>query len=289
MAEIPKFSELMESSRGQPSAAYRALERASLALQMNRPAEAERIATDILKANRTHLDALQILARALLQQGRAEDAIRPLEKALRRSNDPAVETWLAIALRTAGRDDDALARLRQAIARKPPYAPAFHEIGQLLANLHRVDEAIAALRQGEALMPEVADLSVQIGYLYAGQNDRANARAAFLRALGKDADSIQAVRGLAYALQLDGEYAQAAEMFRRLLRAGPNDVEARIALGLCLLELSQPEAGVQNLRSAMRINQKAFGQGLAALAASARGRFWLRRSDAVRFVRGEGS
>src|SRR2546430_7899613 len=91
----------------QPSASDRALQRAVVALQMQRPDEAERIAADVLKANRGHTVAAAILGRALMQQGRAGDAIVPLQRAARRGDNPAIETQLAAALAAAGRRDEA--------------------------------------------------------------------------------------------------------------------------------------------------------------------------------------
>ena len=50
-------------------------------------------------------------------QGKAEDAVPPLEKAARASRDPEIETQLAIALRQAGDTDKALLWLKRAIKR----------------------------------------------------------------------------------------------------------------------------------------------------------------------------
>jgi tetratricopeptide (TPR) repeat protein len=85
-----------------------ALQQANLAIQNERPADAERIAGEILKANAGHLEATKILGYALLMQGRAQEAVGPLEKAARASHDPEIETQLAIALRQAGEIDKAL-------------------------------------------------------------------------------------------------------------------------------------------------------------------------------------
>jgi len=91
-----------------------ALQRANLAIQNDRPADAERLAGEILKANAGQLEATKILGYALLMQGRAEEALAPLEKAARTSRDPEVETLLAIALRQAGHSDGAdLAQARR--------------------------------------------------------------------------------------------------------------------------------------------------------------------------------
>ncbi|WP_376711766.1 tetratricopeptide repeat protein, partial [Bradyrhizobium altum] len=60
-----------------------ALQRAMVALQMGQVVEAERLAAEVLKANRTDVGAASILARALMAQRRNEEAIAPLERATR--------------------------------------------------------------------------------------------------------------------------------------------------------------------------------------------------------------
>ena len=101
-----------------------ALERAGLALRMNQPGEAERLASDVLKAERANVMAASLLGQALLAQNRAEEAVAPLEKAARRSGDPSLETLFAIALASSGHDKDALAQLGKTTARRPPFPPA---------------------------------------------------------------------------------------------------------------------------------------------------------------------
>ncbi len=272
-------------SRLPPGAIEQALQSAALALQANRMAEAEWIAADILKAAPQELRALQLLGTALLAQGRGKDAIAPLEQAARRGHDPAVETQLALALKQAGRAEDALERLRRAIKRRPPFPPAFFELASLLASLGGADAAIDVLNQGLTLTPNVAELSVQLGFLHSGRNEHAKARAAFTHALASAPRHVDALYGLARAVQAERDYAQAVEIYRRLLTVQPNEAAAHIGLGVCLLERGDKDAALKALGTAVRIAPRMQGQALTALTASGRGRFWLRVSDAERALK----
>src|SRR6516165_5102939 len=129
------------------------LQQARLALNAKRPQDAQRMAQQILKTDPRRAQALHILGGALLMQDRAADAVLSLEDAARALRDPETDTLLAIALRRVGRNEDALSRLKRAIKRRPPYAPAFHELGYLLMSLERYDEAIEALRCGLEIAP----------------------------------------------------------------------------------------------------------------------------------------
>jgi len=263
-----------------------ALQRARLAIQNDRPVDAERLAADVLKANSGHLEATKLLGYALLMQGRADEAIDPLEKAARSSRDPEAETQLAIALRQAGDSDRALTWLRRAVKRAPPFPAAFHELGFVLHSLGRSAEAIDVLRQGIAVAPMMTDLAIQLGFVCYAINDRANAGAAFAHALGINPIHPDAIQGLGNVMMDAGDYRQAADLFRRALAANADDTPARIALGNCLLELGDMDGGLACLRAASARGPEFYGRVFRALLQSGHSRFWLRPSDAAKFLKG---
>ena len=93
------------------------LQWASAAIDRGQPHDAERLARNVLGRIPQHPSALHLLGCALLLQGHPRQAVAPLERAARASQDPTIETQLAIALRQSGRMDDALIRLRRATKR----------------------------------------------------------------------------------------------------------------------------------------------------------------------------
>jgi tetratricopeptide (TPR) repeat protein len=276
------------NSRHQAAAATsEALRYARFALENNRPAEAERIAADVLNANAGNREATKVLGYALIMLGRAKEAIAPLEKAARGSHDAEMETELGIALRHAGRIDDAVIALRRASKRKPPFPVAFHELGLLLASLQRFDEAIAVLRQGCEVAPMMADMVAQLGNVYYAINDRKNAANCFRRALSLNPGHYAAAEALGVALMNDHEYAQAAELFRNMVAADPANANARLSLGNCLLNLGEDDVAYACLRAASVRGPQYFGKALRVVVGAGRGKFWLRPSDADKFLKGK--
>jgi tetratricopeptide (TPR) repeat protein len=269
-----------------PGAAERALQQAVLALQAGQPDQAEWLAAEAVKTNPSDARAQHLLGHARLLQGRAKDAIEPLEQAARRSHDPAAETQLAMALRQVGRSDEALDKLERAAKRKPPFPPAFLEMGNLLAALDRGEEAIAVLERALTIAPRMGELSIQLGFIHYRRGDNGKARELITRGLATAPNDVDGLYLLARLLQSQCEYAQAAQTYRRLLALAPHDAAARIGLGVCLLELGQADAAFDSLRSAARTNEKMFGDTLTALSASGHGRFWLKPSDAARRLKG---
>lgn len=265
-----------------------ALQRAMQAVQDGRPADAERLANEILTANAGHLEAAKVLGYALLMQGRATDAVPPLQKAARASHNPEIETQLAIALRQDGDSDKALIWLQRAVKRTPPFAPAFHELGCVLHALDRSDEAIAVFRQGIALAPMMADMWLQLGAVHLALKQRADAGRAFAQALAINPAHPEAAHGLVSVLVQEGNFAQAADLLKRAIAANPDDTLARIGLGNCLLELGQADTAYACLRAAAVRGVRLHGV-LSALLMSGHGRFWLRPSSAEKFFKGDGS
>jgi tetratricopeptide (TPR) repeat protein len=263
------------------------LESAVLALRMQRPQEAERLAAGVLKSNRGNLIAARVLGRALLMQNRAAEAIVPLERAARRGDDPVIETELAIALAAAGRRDEALDQLRQTTARRPPFPQAFVEYGGLLAKIGRLAEAVAVLESGLALAPDIVELQIELGFVHLKRNDRAKARAMFSRVLEVSPERTDVLPALARVMALDGEYAAAADLFRRALGLRPDDAMTRNNLGACLLEMGEREAGEASLRAAVRNAPQMAGLAITSLAAASHGRFFLRPSAVAKFLGGE--
>jgi Tfp pilus assembly protein PilF len=261
------------------------LENAVFALRMQRPDEAERLAASVLKSDRGNTLAAQVLGRALLMQNRAAEAIVPLQRAARRSSDPAIETELAIALAAASRRDEALDQLRRTTARRPPFPQAFVEHGALLAKTGQLEEAVAVLESGLALTPEVVDLRMELGFVHLKRNDRATARALFLQVLAAAPERYDVLPALAKVMALDGEYAAAADLFRRALGLRPDDAVTRNNLGACLLEIGEREAGEATLRAAARAVPQMAGQAITSLASASHGRFFLRPSAATKFLR----
>src|SRR5215472_12297109 len=222
---------------------------AKLALNANRPQEAQRIAHQILKIDPRRAQALHILGCALLMQDRSADALAPLEEAARATRDPETDTLLAIALRRIGRNEDALSRLKRAIKRLPPFGAAFHELGFLLFSMERYSEAIEVLSQGLKLLPMMPELSTLLGNVFLACRNFADAKVSFARALNISPNSSDAMYGLGTAHWRLREYQPAAELFRRYLMRKPDDVSAWLNLGHCLLELGQSDAGYDCFRT----------------------------------------
>ena len=84
----------------------------------------------------------------------------------------------------------------------------------------------------------------------------------------------------------DAEYAQSAEHLQRALASNAADVQARLKLAVCLLELGRTAEALGNFRAAVHSDPSCYGTALTLVSCSARGRFWLRPSTAKQQLKG---
>jgi len=254
-------------------------------METRHPDEAERIARDLLAKVGPEPRALHVLGLSLLAQGRACEAVAPLEAAAQARPDSIIETHLAIALRQSGRGANAIVWLQRATERPPVFPFAFHELGVLLFSQRRLGEAEAAVRRGLDAAPAMPELSVLLGGILLDRGDRANAKVAFVRALATAPQHPGALYGLGTVLMDDGEFARAAERFRQALVRDPTYVQAGVSLGSCLLELGQRDEALTQLRAVASVGPQFYGKALRALVSSGHGQFWLKPSAAAEFLK----
>jgi len=276
-----KQTGISKGARAAMAAEAEALVRAMAAADSGNLSEAERIARAVLAENPQHLEALQLFGALLMAQKRPREAIAPLEEAARHSANSELETHLAIALREIGRTDEAVAWLYRAIERAPVCVRAYQELGNLLRAKRRYVEAESVLKRGLEAAPTVPELSLALGGVCLDRADSGGAKIAFARALSIVPGNADALVGFGIALQYDGDFARAAERFRRVLTHDPAHHRASMNLGYCLIELGQLDEGIACLRAAVQAAPHNYGTALRMLISAGRGRFWLKRSAAA--------
>ena len=110
----------------------------------------------VLRTDPLHPEALEARGLALLELGREDEAASALQAALGNATlsvsiRARVLAWLGSALRVAGREADAEARLREALALDPAQEDACLSLGVLLAGQGRLAEACGAMLKAASL------------------------------------------------------------------------------------------------------------------------------------------
>ena len=199
-------------------------------------------------------DSLYLLGRIALREGRHEEAVPLLERALAARPNAAVgHAELAAALQNLGRDEEAERAARRAIELDPALLIAHNTLGNALRGLRRPLEAAASFRRALALdsSPVAVHLNLAAALREAGDAEgalHALAGAAELRP--DDAELHGAVGNAARAL---GRLDRAVEAFSRAASVRPDSAAAWCNLSTVSLDLGRLEAAEDRARRAIAI------------------------------------
>jgi tetratricopeptide (TPR) repeat protein len=222
-----------------------ALETAISAREAGDSAHARLLCQNILETDPDHPEALNLLGVILQDDGRAEESISLLTRAIEVAPDFSdAFANLARGLRFMGEEGRAATAARRATELDPNLGEAWLQLGFSLVTLERHEEAIPALRQAVMRMPDAIDLQVSLGF----------------------------------AAQYVKDHETAADAWRKATRLQPDRVDALVNLGTALTEMSQLDEAVTVLQHAVRLAP----DDTAALSALAR--VLHRRFDAAELV-----
>jgi Tfp pilus assembly protein PilF len=176
---------------------------------------------------------LVLLARALRQAGRTEEAIKLLRRA--QSHHPAdfqlnhILGDLLAQQRTG--HEEAVGYYRAALALRPQDPNAHLGLARALLRQGKPDEAMRAFRVAIMLEPARADAHASLGVALAAQGKMDEAIVCFQRAIQLDPQFVPAYIHLGTALQQKGKIAEAEALLRKALALEPRAAEAHARLG----------------------------------------------------------
>ena len=196
------------------------VERARLLLERRRPAEAEREARAVLSRDAEDVEALLLLGVCLSRNGRREEG---------------------------------LAAVRKAVGLRPDASEPRRLLGHLLLELGRLDDAEGAADAAVMLNPGGADGDALCALIALQRRDWANALAWADRGLAGDPQhpTCADVRGVAL-LQL-GRADEAGETIAARLRDDPDDPDAHTGAGWRALDRRRPKEALEHFHAALRL------------------------------------
>lgn len=149
--------------------------------------------------------ALEVLAMAILQQGRTDEAIATYEELLALDPDslPA-NTWIAQAYASKNDYEGALKYLRRAAELAPDDSSVQYNTGATLVQTGNVEEGIVMIERALELRPDFPLATKTIGFAYAQTGEYAKAVAAlnaYLEYAPEDATDRAEIQGMIEALE----------------------------------------------------------------------------------------
>lgn len=201
-------------------------------LQQGHAAAAERELVALLRADAANANALHFLGLLRQQQGRGDDAVALIERALVLQPAYADARFNLAAIHAqAGRDQEALDAYATVIDHTPDFHRAYAALADLLERLEMAEQAIAVRRNLLQRHPDHPDNANRLAMLLAKSPDRdteqlEEAVACFRLAVASRPDDPAPVRNLAVTLYTLARYDEAAAAFHLLLERSPGDAFA---------------------------------------------------------------
>lgn len=202
-----------------------------------------------------HGEGWKALGVALLCQGKAAEAVVPLERAAALLPcDANVWCNLGIALHRQGRFAEAETSYRRALELVPDIAEVHGNLGNALNELGRFAEAEASCRRALTLTPNDARPHNALGFSLMEQGRLAEAEASYRRALELETNFAAAHHFLAIALRAQDRFDEAEASCRRALAHKPNFAAAYDILGSVLMDLRRPAEAEASYKRALDLN-----------------------------------
>lgn len=210
---------------------------------------------------------------ALKAAGRRDEAVAEYAKAV--ATLPDAEYALAFELQADNRHEEALTHYRAFIAARPEdinVPRAYHQMGRSLLALGRQDEAIAAFRDALARRQGDIDSLAGIGDILMARKAWADAIPVWRQYLALRPDNTGVLMNLGIALVQVDQDAEARELFRRVTELTPGDVGAHVNYGFALVTTGRPAEAVREFRTAIALEKDPQGRAdIEAAAAQALG------------------
>jgi tetratricopeptide (TPR) repeat protein len=199
--------------------------------------------------------------RVELKLGNHAAAIAELRKAVDvRPGDLPARHWLAIALSTAKRTDEAIEEYRTILRRNPGYLPALTTLGNLLLQSSKLDEAAELFK--DALRINNHDLTAlhAMGIIEMRRENWPASIEYFRRALVEDPDRREWPAWINYAVCLTRleRYDEALAEYDRLVERHPDIRELRANRAAVLVTVGRVKDAENEYRALLRIDKRGY-------------------------------
>jgi arylsulfatase A-like enzyme/predicted Zn-dependent protease len=151
-----------------------------------------------------------------------------------------------------GRLDEAVARVREALAGDPDIVEGYTLLGNLQAKAKRYDEAVAAYRKALALDPSYASAVFGLALVYRQTGRPEDAEAGFERMREIDPRATKALWQLADLWMQSGQFDRAETALKEALTRKVDRPSFLLKLGECFIEMKRYGEAEAALREALR-------------------------------------
>ncbi len=198
--------------------------------------------------------ANHLLGLVNLQQGKPEEAVRLISRAIRaRGTDPQYFTNLGVALNQLGRHVEAVDAFDRALALNPQLPAALSNRGMALKGLCRYEASAQSYRAAIALQPTEPGMHGNLGNVLVEAGLLGEAEAAFNEARRLRQWHSTAIGGLCMVYEETNRLPEAEALARQAVSAVPAEPLFLYRLGRALSLLRRPDEAAAAFRAAVHL------------------------------------
>lgn len=194
-----------------------------------------------------------VLAAALAQQGRYDEAVKAYRIALRFQNDADLQHGLADCLVRLGRAEEALPPARRASLALPDNIPILLTLGEILHALKLNEEAVLVFERVVALDPARVAARFDLGALLASTGRHEEAIPCFEAVLSVAPEHPGALLQLGRSYRSLKRYNEAVRWLGRLHELAPERIDVLVELGSAHGQNGDPHRGIALLQQALEL------------------------------------
>ena len=246
-------------------------------LLAGRHLDAQHCAQQALAVDPAHADALHLMGLICVHSGQYDHAVEWIARAIQLDPNPEYLSNLATALHRQGRLDEAVKALDKAVQLKPDDADLWRQLGNALIDAGRSSEALLCFQHAVELNPNHGDAACKAAVLLQ-QEERFDEALVYLNRSAEaqpDHAPTFAMRGFVRASLK--RYEQAVVDYERAIRLDPKNDEACSNLGNALRALGHLERALHWYDRSLAIKPTIASATNRALTLTELGRFFEAR------------
>ena len=227
----------------------------------------ERLWRHALACSSNNVTAHTNLGLALLDGGKADEAIEQFQKALEiKPDDYYTHNGLGQALAERGQTKKAIDHFRKAVEVLSCYAPAHNRLGQALAGEGQVDEAMVHFQKALEVNPDYPEAHNNLGLMFIARRQVDEAILHFRKAVEIRPNYAPAHSNLGTALAGRGQIDVAITHYRKALEILPDYVPTRLLLAKTMAGCGRIDEAIGQYRKVLEIAPDSVRRATSILA-----------------------
>jgi serine/threonine-protein kinase len=170
-----------------------------------------------------------------------------------RPNSAVVVSNLAVALRAAGKLDEAIACDERALRLDPGYAPAHNNLGLVMRDRGKLDEAQGSFQRAIEANPKFVHAHMNLGNLLRRKGETAEAIACYQEAARLSPGNGAPDYSIGLIMAEQGRIEEAIQHYQRAVQIDPRLFQAHCNLGRLLTDQGRLDDAIEHLQAAITI------------------------------------